>query len=279
MIANPVLQKELLTRLRLGQQSKRQRLGIGLIIVLLLGFVYFQTIMSLQKAHDTSDGYALWGAVMGLQCAFILLITPIAAANAITKEREQRTWEMLVFTQLTPSEIILGKLAGRLVSTAIVVLLGLPISLIAMYYADLRGPGSADYISAGRFFGVYLAQFIMGLFFTTVGLNLSLVLKRTLNAVMASYSIIIGGLVIVTTIITGMLTGLLNGGGEFMSKCPLMWFNPVMLSGWLLTPDRGISSDSYTSLYLLYGLIGYALLTALMIWRMIANFRHHAYEA
>lgn len=279
MIANPVLHKELITRLRLGQQSKQMRLGIGLIMVLLLGFVYYQVIINMQKSHNTSDGYALWVATMWLQCGFILLITPIAAANAITKEREQRTWEMLIFTQLSAAEIILGKLAGRLVSTLMVFLLGLPISLIAMYYADLSGPNSADYISVGRFCGVYLAQIIMGLFFTTVGLNLSLVMKRTLNALMASYSIVIGGLVIVTSVVTTMLAWLLGNANEFFTRCPLMWFNPLMLIWWLLNPDRGSTSDSYAGLSLLYGLIGYALLTALMIWRMIANFRRHAYEA
>jgi len=281
MIANPILNKELFIRMRHTHQPLPQRIGIGLVIAILLAFIYYETITSLNRSHSPSDGYALWAGTMLVQSIFILLITPVAATNAITKEREQRTWEMLVFTRLTPAEIILGKLAGRMFSTFLVLIIGLPVALISTWYADLAHSVSSEYISLSRFCIVYLTQIIMGLFFTTFGLFMSLLVKRTLYAVMASYTFVIGVLLVATLFITVILSTLL-GNYDFMTRCPLMWFNPGMMitnmlsnDSWGTTAPQGSYSGT---LYLAYGLVGYALLTGLMIWRMIACFRKYAYE-
>lgn len=285
MIQNPILTKELFIKLRYSHVPLPQRIGAGLAIFILLAFSYFQVITSLQRSHDSSDGNSLWMLTMGLQAAFIVLITPVAATNAITKEREQRTWEMLVFTRLTAKEIILGKLAGRMVSTFMVFLLGLPISVISFFYANLAGPNTVNYISPLRFCITYLGQIILALCFTTLGLYLSLMLKRTLYAVMSAYTIVIGGLVVATTFITSVLS--IVAGGDFYQKSPLMWINPVMIITELLNSyvysngaaGGGSVADSLQGTYLTYGLVVYLLVTVFMIWRMIAGFRKFAYES
>ena len=70
-----------------------------------------------------------------------------------------------------------------------------------------------------------------------------------------------------------MLSSLV-GDYNFFTNCPLMWFNPIQMILEVMTPSRTLDS-----LNLIYGLIGYAALTALMLWRMISGFRRFAFES
>ena len=228
MIANPVLRKELLMRMRFGRQPTAQRIGVCLAIFLLLGFIYFKAYEQLSRFPSASDGHSLWATVMWLQFIFICMIAPIVAANAITQEREQMTWEMLIFTRLTAGEIIFGKLAARFITVLLILLLGLPMALVAAHYANKGGVGSSDYISPFQFCGVYLMMLIVGLFFATFGLFMSWLVKRTLYAVMAAYTFVVAGLLIGTTFVAFLLSALI-GDSNFLTKCPLMWFNPAMI--------------------------------------------------
>ena len=273
MISNPVLRKELLVRLRFGRMPNIQRVGILIAIIVLLGYIYYQVFNTLRSDPHASSGHGAWVIILCLQYAFVCLLSPVAAANSITQEREQMTWEMLIFTQLRPSEIIFGKLLSRMLTILMVLILGLPAALFALFYADIGGPGTTDYISLLQFAGAYVAQFIVGLFFATFGLFMSWLLKRTLYAIMAAYTFVVAGLILGTLLVTFMLSSLV-GDYNFITNCPLMWFNPIMMMLEALTPSRAVDS-----LNLIYGLIGYATLTALMLWRMIAGFRRFAFES
>lgn len=273
MISNPVLRKELLIRMRFGRMPNIQRVGVLIAIAVLLSWIYFQIFNSLRNDPHPSSGHGAWVFILALQYAFICLLSPVAAANAITQEREQMTWEMLIFTQLRPSEIIVGKLLSRMLTILIILILGLPAALFALFYADIGGPGTTDYITLLQFAGAYVTQFIVGLFFATFGLFMSWLLKRTLYAIMAAYTFVVAGLIIGTILVTFILSSLV-GDYNFFTNCPLMWFNPIMMMIEALTPSRSIDS-----LNLIYGLTGYATLTALMLWRMIAGFRRFAFES
>ena len=272
MIANPVLRKELLMRMRFGRQPTAQRVGVVLAIVLLLGYVYYKAYEQLSRFPSASDGHSLWASVVTLQFIFICMIAPIVAANAITQEREQMTWEMLIFTRLTASEIISGKLIARFFTVLLIVLLGLPLALVATHYANRNGVGSSEYITVFQFCGVYLTMLIVGAFFATFGLFMSWLVKRTLYAVMAAYTFVVAGLLLGTLLVSSVLSSLI-GDYNFLFKCPLMWFNPGLMFKEVVTPESHLDS-----VFLVYGLVGYVLLTVLMLWRMIAGFRRFGYE-
>jgi ABC-type transport system involved in multi-copper enzyme maturation permease subunit len=63
----------------------------------------------------------------GVQFAAIVLLTPVCTAGAIAEEKELRTLEFLLATDLGDREIVLGKLASRLGYLALFILTGLPI--------------------------------------------------------------------------------------------------------------------------------------------------------
>ena len=119
-----------------------------------------------------------------------------------------------------------------------------------------------------------LAILISALFYTTFGLFMSWMMKRTIYAIMMSYTFVIGFLIIGTTLITGILSMSMTDGNLF-STCPLMWINPVNLMIFAFLPD----TTPNASLFLIYGLLCYVMLTMLMLWRMIVGFRQVVVEA
>lgn len=270
MIANPVLHKELMLRFRIRASNAPMAAVIGAIVLILVMFqLYGLKWLFDDRTHDLAR--SLWQTLTAIQYVFICLIAPSITANAITQEKEQQTWEMLVFTPLTAVEIVLGKLLARVIFVAALVVLFLPLSLICLGRAAFLNADSSAGIPLSQFFAAYALMAVSGVFFATVGLFASWVFKRTLYAIIASYTFVIGGLLLATTLITGALTALVSDNGLF-EWCPLMWLNPGMLCSAVLSGGTSSSSpDEMTRL--VFGLILYMLLTALILWRMIAGFR------
>ena len=269
---NPVLYKELVMRMRL-RNVQSARTGVLAVVAVGILWLYYILISGIRTdTNPAESGRTAWGFLVGAQFLLIGLIAPSITANAITQEKEQQTWEMLVFTRLLPGEIILGKLIGRLATIGLLLVIFFPMMLFAAYYADRDGPGSSQYISAGLFVGTYLVFIVTAVFFATTGLFMSWVTKRTLYALMMSYTFLVGGLLITTALVTFALSTLFTDS-DFITRCPLMWLNPAMMLSDILNPN------SFEGLrFLVYGLVCYVALTMLMLWRMIAGFRRFAYE-
>jgi ABC-type transport system involved in multi-copper enzyme maturation permease subunit len=64
---------------------------------------------------------------LGAQYAVVLLVTPAYTAGAIAEERQARTLESLLATGLSSTELVLGKLASRVVHLVLLLLTGLPV--------------------------------------------------------------------------------------------------------------------------------------------------------
>ena len=272
MFGNPVLRKELLLRMRF-RQGKAAQIAALLGIVFLVGIFHYYVLAWMLNDRNGFTGRGVWYIVIGLQYILICMIAPVVTANAITQEKEQQTWEMLVFTRLLPKQIIVGKLIARLMPIALIILLGMPLAVICALYSRQIGGQSAELVSLGHFFAVYFLMAATGFFLATFGLFASWLLKRTLYAIMASYTFAVGVLVLGTTLVTGMISTLVGDNGNFFLKCPLMWFNPAVLMTWASgTPN------SSEQLSMFVGIAGYIGLSLLMIWRMIAGFRRFAYQ-
>src|SRR5260370_1408916 len=62
-----------------------------------------------------------------VQLVAVFLLTPLCAAGAITEEKEKRTLDFVLSTDLRDREIVWGKLASRMAYLVLFVLTGLPI--------------------------------------------------------------------------------------------------------------------------------------------------------
>jgi ABC-type transport system involved in multi-copper enzyme maturation permease subunit len=72
-----------------------------------------------------------------VQATVVLLLTPVFVAGAIFEERETRSGEVLLTTELTRREVYVGKLGARMVQVLLVVLAGMPILFLTQLWGGV----------------------------------------------------------------------------------------------------------------------------------------------
>ncbi|WP_406701002.1 ABC transporter permease subunit [Singulisphaera sp. Ch08] len=79
-------------------------------------------------------GWALFATILVVQSIAVLLLTPTLVAGVIAEERQRKTLHYLLASRLSSGEIILGKLAARMLHLGVFVAIGLPItSLLSLF--------------------------------------------------------------------------------------------------------------------------------------------------
>ena len=78
-------------------------------------------------------GMNLFGTVIWLQGIVILLLTPAFVAGTIAEDRQRKVLSYLLASPLSGAEIVLGKLAARLLNLVVLVAVGLPVVSIALF--------------------------------------------------------------------------------------------------------------------------------------------------
>ncbi len=115
-----------------------------------------------------------WGVQFGLA----VLLTPAYVAGAITEEKERKTLEFLLATDLDNREIVLGKLVARLGYLTLLLLAGLPV----LSAVQFLGGVDPDLVFAGF---AATALIVCGL--AGISILASVVLRRSRDAIMATY--------------------------------------------------------------------------------------------
>jgi ABC-type transport system involved in multi-copper enzyme maturation permease subunit len=98
-----------------------------------------------KRLNRFAEGFAL--TFFLVQATIVLLLTPVFVAGAIFEERETRSGEVLLTTELTRREVYVGKLGARMVQVLLVVLAGMPI----LFLTQLWGGVSMEMIVVNYF--------------------------------------------------------------------------------------------------------------------------------
>jgi ABC-type transport system involved in multi-copper enzyme maturation permease subunit len=112
-----------------------------------------------------------------------MLVTPLYVATAISEEKEKRTLDFLLVTQLSSADIVVGKAAARLLNLFGVMLVAVPILALTQLW------GGVDWRLI--LYGFVLLLFIL-LSYAAVSLMCSVFFARRRNAVLAAYAIVLG---------------------------------------------------------------------------------------
>ena len=124
------------------------------------------------------EGVTAYAAMLAIQFAMILLITPAMTAGSIAGERERQTLDMLLVTNTGSLRIVAGKLLESLGYVALLLVAALPTMCLTL----ITG-------------GVTLADVLTGALVTafaalSVGVFASAVFRRTVTATVMAYLIV-----------------------------------------------------------------------------------------
>jgi ABC-type transport system involved in multi-copper enzyme maturation permease subunit len=126
-------------------------------------------------------GSAFYAAIVGTQLALVLLAAPAATAGTICLDKARGTLAHLLITDLSDTEIVLGKLAARLVPVVAFVCCVLPV----MAFATLLGG-----IDPWALTGAFLITLAVGIFGCALALLLSVWGSKTHEVLMATYTVL-----------------------------------------------------------------------------------------
>ena len=173
------------------RQARRSRFAaFRFFYVLLLVFLLFCVTVSVTELFDLTTNAHLGAEIaqkyfnvfMAAQFITVVLLTPAYVGGAIAEEKDRKTLEFMLATDLLNREIVLSKLGSRLANLALVVLTGLPILGILQFLGGV----DPNLVLAG--FAV-TAMTIVGQ--AGVGILCSVACRRPRDAVALAYLTVI----------------------------------------------------------------------------------------
>jgi len=188
---NPVFLRENRRRFRGARFLLGWILGysvfLGTIIaVAALGLFFFkrfsgQSTTSFFGSSSNKLGHFLILTLFWFQGWIFFFTVPGMAAASITTEKEKKTLHMTLISQLTPTDIMLGKLLSLFLFVGVLIISSIPITTMAFQF------GGASW---SDFFGGYLALILGVLYYTGCGIGASGMCEKTSSATMITYALI-----------------------------------------------------------------------------------------
>ena len=219
MPLGPVFNAELLTTARRPRYYVIRFL-YGLIILFQIYLSYQQLSLATGNGQGTlrirdmaEFGQGVFTSFAVVQAVVVVLLTPALVGGAIADERQRKTLHYLLTSQLTSVEIVVGKLAARLLQVGVLVALGLPVvSLIGLF-------GGVDF---PLLLIVYAATLTTTYFLATASILVSVVSRRPREAISLIYVLELAWLVLPTTLIYWM--------PRWAQPWPTIagWVNPIL---------------------------------------------------
>ncbi|WP_406696274.1 hypothetical protein V5E97_35325 [Singulisphaera sp. Ch08] len=144
-------------------------------------------------------GRAYFNAAVVTQLTLVLLVAPAATAGAICLDRSRGTLTHLLVTDLSSSEIVLGKFAARLVPV---------ISMIACTFPVLAFLTLLGGIGGDEVVGAFLVTISVAVLGSSLALAMSLWVGKTHEALLGTYAI--WGLWLLSPMMTSFVGGILG---------------------------------------------------------------------
>lgn len=141
---------------------------------------YLNPTVLISQMRSSVNGYAL---LIGFQFMLLVLISPSMTAGSLSGERERQTLDLLLVTNTSSLQIVLGKLLESFGFLALLVLCSAPTLSIIL----LTGGATIIQLSISLLFllATAFAASCVGLFFSSF-------LKRTVTSTVVTYLTIIG---------------------------------------------------------------------------------------
>jgi ABC-type transport system involved in multi-copper enzyme maturation permease subunit len=143
-----------------------------------LDSMFGEVHVSIQELADFGANFFL--TFLCVQLGAVFLLTPAFTATAIAEEKQRRTLDYLLATDLRNREIVLGKLTSRLLTMFLLLLGGLPV----LSFVQFLGGVDPNLVLAG-FAATAASMLSLG----SLGILYSVYADRPLNAVLSTYAL------------------------------------------------------------------------------------------
>ncbi|MFO0927870.1 MAG: ABC transporter permease [Gemmataceae bacterium] len=162
-------------------------------------------------------GAVLFQLVTYVQLALFLFFSALSCASAVAKEKDRRTFVLLLMTDLRDREIVLGKLLGSLLPILVLQLAALPVLMLLIL---LGGIGVEQVVQA------MLIMLCTTLAAGSLGGLVALWRERTFQSLALTVLFLVLYLLLVRAI--GVLPGLVPGFTDETAAAVQGWFEPFL---------------------------------------------------
>lgn len=190
-----VILKELRSQMRGGRAFAL----LGAYLLLLIAFEWsiskvFLTNSEKMGAESYKLGFMLFTTLSLFQLLLISFLTPSFTAGAISREKEQQTFDLLVVSEISPLSVILGKLVSSLGYVFLLILASIPVMSTVFLFGS---------VSPHDFLATFLILIVTTITFGSIGIFFSSLVRKTQVATALTYGVIM--CLLVATMIGGSL--------------------------------------------------------------------------
>jgi len=205
----PIIRKEVYSLVRRNRWFWAQFIYL-VVIAAGMTIIHVSTAYSGVPAEDV--GAALVTGFFSLQLGLVFLIFPGLAATAITSERVEKSFDLLAVSDLSPVEIVWGKLIGILGSAGYFIVSTLPILGVCIFFGGLSPLSIAI---------DYAFLLLVALVLSSWGILVSSICKGNVVAIIATYALalLVGSLVVPGYVQMGAVSGA-RGIREIFEQIP-----------------------------------------------------------
>ncbi|MCS6949139.1 MAG: ABC transporter permease [bacterium] len=205
------------------RQSSRQRMrggktyGCLIAYLLVLGLVvvisYEQFVSA--RVFPTTTGLAqvLFDTLVTTQWFLVAIITPALTATAITMEREQRTFDLLLLTPLSRFAIVWGKFLSAMAFVVVMVVCGTPLVALLFWMGGIDLWAALERYALILLSGVLLASF---------GLTMSAICSTSTLSILLTYGAFVSNYFVILLAGVAMVVARAFGGGAGLSLTALL---------------------------------------------------------
>lgn len=180
---NPVYRREM----TVSSRSVR----VPLIIMLFNGILAMVALLNMYSAVSQvkvtaeiqySSFLELYVFVASIEFILLLGLMPALTAGSISGERERQTLDLMLTTQTTPLEIVMGKLLSSLSHAALLVVSSFPVIALVFVYGGIR------MVDLGLLLLLYSS---VALFSASLGVCFSALCRKSTMATALSYGVLL----------------------------------------------------------------------------------------
>ncbi|NQT12582.1 MAG: ABC transporter permease subunit, partial [Planctomycetes bacterium] len=204
MLIGPVFSREVAIAPRRPRLYVARAAYCGLLLLLMS--TAYVILCGTQIVRDLGDlarfGTLLFQILARLQLALAACFSALLAASAVTQEKDRRTLLLLLSTNLTNSELVLGKLLASLLNMLVLLAAAIPLFMLSALF------GGVSFQQIARVFAVTLATIVVC---GSLGSTLALWREKTFQALAMTVLVLVLWLAVWETVATGALFASFGG--------------------------------------------------------------------